>query len=124
MLSFPVTRGREWLRLSRRLSAAAPSGNRSDAAGAAHSSGTSEGTGGADGSRTAEAAGGPRPAAGTVGDGRVQWLTPAQVSCVWSVPLGSVYRLASERRWRRHSGSGRAYYHAADVEKTLRGSGG
>jgi hypothetical protein len=70
--------GHEWLRLSRRLSAASP------------------------------------PA---------QWLTPAEVSRLWDIPLGSVYRLASERRWRRQSRSGRAYYHAADVEKALRGRG-
>ncbi|RAY12600.1 hypothetical protein DPM19_23660 [Actinomadura craniellae] len=48
-----------------------------------------------------------------------RWLSPADIECLWDIPRGSVYRLASEQRWRRHRRAGRAYYAAADVQRTL-----
>ncbi|MDX3691336.1 hypothetical protein PV726_13515 [Streptomyces europaeiscabiei] len=47
------------------------------------------------------------------------WLTPQDVSRLWSVPMGSVYRLASEHEWRRERRAGRSYYDEADVRRTL-----
>jgi hypothetical protein len=51
----------------------------------------------------------------------VQWLSPSAISRLWSIAPGSVYRLASERRWRRRTRSGRVYYCIDDVEEALRG---
>lgn len=48
-----------------------------------------------------------------------RWLTAADISRLWNVPTGSVYRLASERRWRRESRANRTYYHGDDVVHTL-----
>jgi hypothetical protein len=48
-----------------------------------------------------------------------RWLSAADISRLWGLPTGSVYRLASERRWRRHSQAGRTCYYVADVEHTL-----
>jgi hypothetical protein len=56
------------------------------------------------------AAAGGRTAA--VGD---RWLTAGDISQLWSTPVGTVYRLASEQRWRRHQRSGRTYYSEADA---------
>lgn len=47
------------------------------------------------------------------------WLSAADVSRLWSIPAGSVYRLASERRWRRRSRGNRTVYHQADVALTF-----
>ncbi|NGO68929.1 hypothetical protein G5C65_11295 [Streptomyces sp. SB3404] len=58
----------------------------------------------------------PAPAAG---EGPVTWLTAADISRLWHLPQGSVYRLASERRWRRRSRGGRTYYHGTDVTSAL-----
>jgi hypothetical protein len=44
-----------------------------------------------------------------------RWLTAADISRLWSTPVGTVYRLASEQRWRRRHGSGRTYYSEADA---------
>ncbi|MFE6104089.1 helix-turn-helix domain-containing protein [Streptomyces laurentii] len=44
-----------------------------------------------------------------------RWLSPADVARLWSTPLGTVYRLASEQRWGRTSRGGRTYYSEADV---------
>ncbi|MGP3922556.1 hypothetical protein [Streptomyces sp. 8N616] len=52
--------------------------------------------------------------------GRVAWLTAAEISRLWDISSGSVYRLASEHRWRRRSRGGRAYYHEDDVTDALR----
>ncbi|WP_461027872.1 helix-turn-helix domain-containing protein, partial [Streptomyces sparsus] len=46
---------------------------------------------------------------------RVGWLSAAEIARLWDVPPGSVYRLASERGWRRRSEGGRTRYHEADV---------
>jgi hypothetical protein len=44
-----------------------------------------------------------------------RWLTAADISRLWSTPVGTVYRLASEQRWRRRHGSNRTYYSEADA---------
>jgi hypothetical protein len=67
--------------------------------------------------RPSAATGGPAAAAGGA-----QWLSPSAISRLWSVAPGSVYRLASERRWRRRTRSGRVYYYVDDVEAALRES--
>ncbi|MEU5581758.1 hypothetical protein ABZ791_07490 [Streptomyces huasconensis] len=48
-----------------------------------------------------------------------RWLAPQDVSLLWRVPLGSVYRLAAEHNWRRERRGGRAYYDESDVRSTL-----
>jgi hypothetical protein len=53
---------------------------------------------------------GPRPP---------RWLSAADISRLWRIPSGSVYRFASEQDWRRHKQAGRTYYHAGDVHDTL-----
>lgn len=47
------------------------------------------------------------------------WLGAADISRLWRVPTGSVYRMASERGWRRRSQAGHTYYDGSDVERTL-----
>ncbi|MFD7506291.1 hypothetical protein [Streptomyces sp. NPDC059850] len=59
---------------------------------------------------------------GTTGDRAAtvrHWFTPQDVSRLWGVPMGSVYRLASEHEWRRERRAGRSYYDEADVRRTL-----
>ncbi|MFP8960096.1 helix-turn-helix domain-containing protein [Streptomyces nanhaiensis] len=56
--------------------------------------------------------------------GRTAWLTADEISRLWGVPSGSVYRLASERRWSRHRRGGRTYYDEAEVREALRGRAG
>ncbi|MFE4017435.1 hypothetical protein ACFXPZ_08430 [Streptomyces sp. NPDC059101] len=56
---------------------------------------------------------------GAGGGGRRQWLSPQDVSRVWGVSMGSVYRLASENGWGRRRAGGRSYYDEADVRRTL-----
>jgi hypothetical protein len=49
-----------------------------------------------------------------------RYLSPAEVAERWTMPLGSVYRLASEYRWRRtQDGRRPALYLAEDVRATL-----
>lgn len=48
-----------------------------------------------------------------------RWLSAADIARLWGLPAGSVYRLASEGRWRRCSEAGRTYYHETDVERTF-----
>ncbi|MFJ9982326.1 hypothetical protein [Streptomyces cyaneofuscatus] len=50
---------------------------------------------------------------------RTRWFSAADVSRLWNIPSGSVYRHASQQQWRRRSEQGRTYYHDADVHKTL-----
>lgn len=45
----------------------------------------------------------------------MRWLSAADISRLWSIPAGSVYRLASEQQWRRRNQARRTYYHEADV---------
>ncbi len=49
-----------------------------------------------------------------------RWLSSSEISYAWQVPTGSVYRLASENKWRRKTASGRKYYYSMDVERTLK----
>ena len=49
-----------------------------------------------------------------------RWLNAADISHLWSIPAGSVYRLASEQRWRRRRNQARRmFYHEADVQHTF-----
>lgn len=48
-----------------------------------------------------------------------RWLGAADISRLWGISSGSVYRLASEQQWRRRSRAGRTYYHGADVLHTF-----
>lgn len=50
---------------------------------------------------------------------RVRWLSARDISLLWGVASGSVYRHASEQRWRRRSGKGRTFYHEEDVLRSL-----
>ncbi|MDO0937285.1 hypothetical protein QQY66_38260 [Streptomyces sp. DG2A-72] len=54
-----------------------------------------------------------RPAAPGIPTER--WLTASEISYMWSAPTGTVYRLASEQRWRRRNRHGRTYYAEIDV---------
>jgi hypothetical protein len=49
------------------------------------------------------------------------WLSAADITMLWTVSSGSVYRLASERGWRRRRVAGRTSYWAPDVRRALRG---
>ncbi|EFL20056.1 hypothetical protein [Streptomyces sp. C] len=44
-----------------------------------------------------------------------RWLTAADIARLWHTPTGTVYRLASEQRWRRRNRAGRTYYNESDV---------
>ncbi len=44
-----------------------------------------------------------------------RWLSVADICALRDIAPGSVYRLASERRWRRRRLSGRTYYAATDI---------
>lgn len=55
---------------------------------------------------------GPEPAT-------VLWLAAGDIARLWEVSTGTVYRLASEQRWRRLSRAGRTFYHAEDVSGTF-----
>ncbi|MGW7102445.1 hypothetical protein [Streptomyces sp. NPDC054838] len=44
-----------------------------------------------------------------------RWLAGADIAQLWQVPMGTVYRLASEERWRRRNRAGRTYYNENDV---------
>lgn len=44
-----------------------------------------------------------------------RWLTAADIAQLWHTPTGTVYRLASEQRWRRQGRAGRTYYNEGDV---------
>ncbi|MET8168161.1 hypothetical protein ABZT34_28555 [Streptomyces sp. NPDC005329] len=46
-----------------------------------------------------------------------RWLTAADISRLWSTPVGTVYRLASEQRWRRRNQAGRTHYNESDVHE-------
>lgn len=47
------------------------------------------------------------------------WLTATDITRLWAVPSGSVYRLASTHAWRRRREGRRVYYHVADVQQAL-----
>ncbi|MET8755722.1 hypothetical protein ACFXPI_31145 [Streptomyces sp. NPDC059104] len=44
-----------------------------------------------------------------------RWLTAGDIAQLWHTPTGTVYRLASEERWRRRNRAGRTYYSESDV---------
>lgn len=44
-----------------------------------------------------------------------RWLAAADIAGLWHTSMGTVYRLASEERWRRQTRSGRTYYSENDV---------
>ncbi|MFF7081349.1 hypothetical protein [Streptomyces lavendulae] len=44
-----------------------------------------------------------------------RWLTAADIAQLWHTPTGTVYRLASEERWRRRNRAGRTFYAEGDV---------
>ncbi|WRZ95467.1 hypothetical protein OHB54_44475 [Streptomyces sp. NBC_01007] len=49
----------------------------------------------------------------------VRWMTARDIAALWGTAPGSVYRHASEARWRRRAVSGRTYYHEQDVHASL-----
>ncbi|MDG4765845.1 hypothetical protein O7632_17310 [Solwaraspora sp. WMMD406] len=48
-----------------------------------------------------------------------RWLTAADIARLWSTPIGTVYRLASEQGWHKVTRSGRAYYAENEVHQTF-----
>ncbi len=91
--------GPEWLELSRRMGAA-PTG-----AGPAAEPGAEPGA----------------EEGGTGAEAPVRWVTAPDVAHLWGISTGSVYRHASESKWRRRSHQGRTHYHGGDVTQTLDG---
>lgn len=63
--------------------------------------------------------GGEQPARAAV----PRWLSQPDVTALWGVSRGSVYRMASEQRWERRRLGGRTYYAADDVRRALTDSG-
>ncbi|MFJ3671288.1 hypothetical protein ACIPSE_32985 [Streptomyces sp. NPDC090106] len=55
---------------------------------------------------------------------RDRWLSAADVARLWSTSTGTVYRLASEQRWRRRTRAGRTYYAETDVHAHFSRRGG
>lgn len=60
------------------------------------------------------------PDAGPAAAGRAavateRWLTAADIARLFGTPVGTVYRLASEQRWRRRQRAGRTFYSEADA---------
>ena len=48
-----------------------------------------------------------------------RWLSAEDISRLWSISPGSVYRFASEQRWRRRTQARRTYYYELDVLRTF-----
>ncbi|MEV0374195.1 hypothetical protein AB0I10_31060 [Streptomyces sp. NPDC050636] len=48
-----------------------------------------------------------------------RWLSVADISRLWDLSTSSVYRLASERQWRRRRDAGRVRYAESDVHDSL-----
>ncbi|WP_405787859.1 hypothetical protein OG753_08105 [Streptomyces sp. NBC_00029] len=46
---------------------------------------------------------------------RRAWYSVSDIAALWNMPNGSIYRLASQYRWRRRKVSGKVFYHASDV---------
>ncbi|WP_018350963.1 hypothetical protein [Longispora albida] len=46
-------------------------------------------------------------------------LTAADISKIYGRPIGTVYRLASERNWERYREGGRTFYVFDDLEHML-----
>lgn len=49
----------------------------------------------------------------------VRWMSARDIAALWGTAPGSVYRHASEARWRRRAVNGRTYYHEQDVRASL-----
>ncbi|MFJ9946669.1 hypothetical protein [Kitasatospora sp. NPDC091207] len=49
----------------------------------------------------------------------VRWLGVRDISLLWGIASGSVYRHASQQRWRRRTDNGRVSYHEEDVLRSL-----
>ncbi|MFJ8108071.1 hypothetical protein [Streptomyces sp. NPDC096132] len=49
----------------------------------------------------------------------VRWMTARDIALLWGIAPGSVYRRASEDRWRRRARNGRTYYHEQDIHASL-----
>ncbi|MGW2552551.1 hypothetical protein [Streptomyces sp. NPDC001635] len=49
----------------------------------------------------------------------VRWMTARDIALLWGIAPGSVYRRASEDRWRRRARGGRTYYHEQDIHASL-----
>lgn len=49
------------------------------------------------------------------------WLSATAIARLWETPRGTVYRLASEKGWRRRSQAGRTLYHMEDAQRSLGG---
>jgi hypothetical protein len=47
------------------------------------------------------------------------WLSATDIARLWQAPRGTVYRLASEKGWRRRSMAGRTLYHTGDAQRSL-----
>lgn len=48
----------------------------------------------------------------------LRYLTVAEIATLYRRPLGSIYRMASQHRWRRCPGRP-ALYHCADVDASM-----
>ncbi len=46
-------------------------------------------------------------------------MTARDIALLWGIAPGSVYRRASEDRWRRRARGGRTYYHEQDIHASL-----
>lgn len=104
--------GHQWTHL-RRLIGGAQAADTGSTAGTASTPGVPSAAGTASPPSTAGTANlaGPANTAATAD----RWLTATDISRLWNTPVGTVYRLASEQRWRRHHRSGRTYYSEADA---------
>jgi hypothetical protein len=103
--------GPEWTRLRRLMPSApaAPSAPASTASAASPAASPAASTASSVASAAASTA---RGSADPEAD---RWLTAGDISRLWDTPVGTVYRLASEQRWRRRQRSGRTYYAEADA---------
>ncbi|MFI6079983.1 hypothetical protein ACIBBB_03105 [Streptomyces sp. NPDC051217] len=99
--------GHEWLQLSHRINSRRAKASTSTTGRSVN--GRSAGDARQDAS--------PEPPAESPSDTR--WVSAADIARLWGIAPGSVYRHASERRWRRSTRAGRTYYHDSDVRRTL-----
>jgi hypothetical protein len=110
----------EWLRLRRRMAGegagTAPGGA---AAGAEAGPVLGEGAGERLGDRVGGRVDGRAGEHARAEEPEPRWLSAGDIARLWHIAPGSVYRLASEQRWRRRSRSGRTAYHEADVLGTF-----
>lgn len=60
-----------------------------------------------------------RISAAPVDPAPTRWLSAMDISRLWAIPSGTVYRLANEQGWRRRSRARRTYYQEVDVQHTF-----